>query len=285
MTPQSVSVAAFGILADSRGLGLVQFLQDRVPSWTIEAFAAATHLGDTAVLLVLASLVYLVYDRQDGAFVLGALLAGFALVVATKAWFGLARPPSAVQYVPETGYGFPSGHAVGAAVGWGAMAIVLEEFSTRRRRVAVAAFVIITVALSRVVIGVHYLVDVAVGIAVGLAVLGGSARWARRSPVTLFGAAGGLAAIAVVAASGSFASVALLGACLGAVTAWQLIEPADRPYGRNGFLGAIGGGLVVGGVGAIVAPVAAIAFAGAVAITAGVMLLPVARSAWLGSTT
>lgn len=282
MRPPSTAAVPLGLVPESRGVGLIQLLQDRLPRWAIEAFAAATHLGDAAVLLALAALVYLAYDRTDGAFVLGALFAGFALVIAAKASFGYARPPAALQYVAETGYGFPSGHAVGVTVGWGALAIVLERISSSGRRVAIAAVVIGLVALSRVVIGVHYLVDVVGGVAVGLAVLWSAGRWMRRSPLLLFGAAAGLAAIAVAVDGGSTEALALFGACLGAVVGWQLIEPADRPYGRQAVFATIVGGVFVGAVSAVVAPTAALAFGGGAVVTAGGLLLPLAGSRTIG---
>lgn len=281
MMPLPTPAGAVAVAADSRGAGLIQLLQDALPRWVMEAFAAATYLGDSAVLLALAALVYYGYERAEGAFVLGTLFAGFALVIATKAWFGLPRPPRTLQFVAETGYGFPSGHAVGVTVGWGALAIALEDLWTGRRRLSVAAIVIGTVALSRVVIGVHYLVDVVVGIGVGLVVLGASARWLRRSPVAVFGAAGGLAAISVALDGGSIQSVALFGACVGALIAWQLIEPPDRPFGRGGVLATAGAGVVIGTVTAYLAPVTALTFGAGATVTAGLLLLPAVRSVWL----
>ncbi len=278
MSPLPSPAVGFAVAAGGRGVGLVQLLQDALPRWGLKAFAAATYLGDSAVLLALGALVYYVYDRAEGAFVLATLFAGFAVLIAAKAWFGLARPPRTLQFVAESGYGFPSGHAVGVTVGWGALAIVLEELSTERRRLTVAAIVIGTVALSRVVIGVHYLVDVVVGIGLGLAVLGVSARWLRRSPVAGFGAAGGIAAGAVAVAGGSTQSVVLLGACVGAVLTWQLVEPADRPFGREGVLATAGGGVVIGTVTAFLAPVTALTFGAGATVTAGVLLLPAITS-------
>jgi membrane-associated phospholipid phosphatase len=284
MRPLPSRADGFAVAADGRGAGLVQLLQDALPRWAMEAFAAATHLGDSAVLLALAALVYYGYDRAEGAFVLATLFAGFAVLIASKAWFGLARPPGTLQYVAETGFGFPSGHAVSVTVGWGALAIVLEELSTGRRRLMVAAIVIGTVALSRVVIGVHYLVDVVVGLGLGIAVLGVSACSLRRSPVAGFGAAGGLAAVAVAVAGGSTPSVVLFGACVGAMLTWQLIEPADRPFGREGVLATAGGGVVVGAVTAFLAPVTALTFGAGAAVTAGGLLLPEITSEGLGGT-
>lgn len=282
MSQPALAVLPFDVVLQSRGVGVIPAIQEWLPPWGIEAFAAVTHLGDTAVLLALAALVYLARDRRTGAFVVGALFCGFAVTIAAKAWFGLPRPPDQLQYVSAYGLGFPSGHAVGSTVGWGAMALAFDTVSSARRRAMVAGTVVAVVSLSRVAIGVHYLVDVVAGLATGLAVLWVAARWLRDEPLGLFALAGGLATLAVAISGGAIDSVALLGACIGAVTAWQVIEPDDRPYGRHGVLASgIGGGLVVAGVGFVDLMVAA-AFGGAAVVAAGVIVAPTALERWLG---
>lgn len=278
MSPAPGATLATGIVLQGRGVGVLEALQGSLPAWLLDAFAAVTYLGDAAVLLTLAALVYLAVDRRAGAFVLGAVFAGFAVTLAAKAWFALPRPPVELQYVAETGLGFPSGHAVGATVAWGAMALVLEPVWTRRRRAVVAGVVVAAVAVSRVAIGVHYLVDVVVGVLVGLAVLGVAARWTRDEPLGLFGLAGGLAAVAVAVSGASVESVALLGACAGAVTAWQVVDPADRPFGRQGVLASGGGGILLAAGGAVIDLSTGLAFGGAALLTAGVLLVPLARA-------
>lgn len=264
-----------GIVLQSRGIGALEALQEGLPTWGIEAFTAVTHLGDTAVLLAVAALVYLLYDRRSGAFVLGVLIAGFAITVGAKAWFAWPRPPVELRYVAESGLGFPSGHAVGATVAWGAVALVLDGVWTRKHRAVAAAVVVAAVSLSRVVIGVHYLVDVVAGVAVGLVVLLVAARWGRDEPVALFGAAAGLAALAVVVSGAVVESVALLGAATGAITTWQVVEPRDRPFGQQGILAAGGGVVVLAAAVALVAPRMALAFAGSAIGMAAVLVAPV----------
>lgn len=282
MSHPALAPLPFDVVLQSRGLGVIPALQELLPPWGVGAFAAATHLGDTAVLVALAALIYLAYDREAGAFVAGVLFCGFAVTLAAKAWFGLPRPPVELQYVSAYGLGFPSGHAVGSTVGWGAMALALDTVSSARRRAMVAGTVVAAVSISRVAIGVHYLVDVVAGVAVGLAVLWVAVRWLRNEPLGLFGLAGGLATLAVAISGAAVDSVALLGACIGAVTAWQVIEPSARPYGRHGVLASgIGSGLVVAGV-AFVDPMLAAAFGGAALAAAGVIVAPVALERRLG---
>ncbi|MDZ7700941.1 MAG: hypothetical protein U5J98_02105 [Halobacteriales archaeon] len=88
----------------------------------------------------------------------------------------------------------------------------------------------------------------------------------------------------MAAAGASVESVALLGATVGgALVAWQLVEPAARPYGRQGVLAAGGTGAVVAVGAAAVDPIAAAVFAGAALASAGVLLAPVARTRRLRS--
>lgn len=277
-TPPPISSIDGGF--QGRGVGVVQALQDVLPRWGLEAFAAVTHLGDTVVLIALAILVYLAYDRRDGAFVFGVLLVGFTVTVVAKTWFGLPRPPADLQFVTESGLGFPSGHALGSTVAWGSLAVVMEEVSTARRRALGAGTIVATVSVSRVVIGVHYLVDVVVGVAAGIVILIVAIRWLRDDPLGLFGIAAALAVVAMVLSDTAVESLALLGGSVGALTGWQVVEPEARPYGRLGLLAAGGGGLVLVGALAALEPLAALTFAGAVGLTVCVFLAPIAWDRW-----
>ncbi len=71
------------------------------------------------------------------------------------------------------GLGFPSGHAMGAALFYGAIAIIAPQVIANRlvaRGIQVAAFVMMgLIALSRVRLGVHWPSDVVGGLLFGLA--------------------------------------------------------------------------------------------------------------------
>lgn len=281
MSPRVPDALASDVVLQGRGVGAIEAIRAAFPAWAIEAFAAVTHLGDAVVLVALAVVVYLAYDREAGAFVLGALLVAFGVVVALKAWFAWPRPPDDLHFVAQTGFGFPSGHALDATVGWGATALALDRLWDARRRFAVAGVVIGAVALSRVVIGVHYVADVVAGVAIGLVVLAVAARRGREAPLQLFGLAGGLAVVAVVVSGGSRESVALLGATVGAVGAWQIAAPEDRPFGRRGPLAAAGVGVAVVAGATAVDPRAALSFAIAGVTAVAILTAPAARARWL----
>ncbi|WP_338740140.1 phosphatase PAP2 family protein [Haloplanus salilacus] len=135
------------------------------PEAVVDLFDLLTRLGDPVTLLLVVAAGYLLADHLGVsstrmATALALALGGFAATLALKYAFALPRPPGA----GTDGYGFPSGHALGATVVYGGLAALFDD----RRLSAAAAALIVVVAASRVVIGVHYLVDVVVGVAVGL---------------------------------------------------------------------------------------------------------------------
>ena len=100
------------------------------------------------------------------------LRGGAALGLALKVIVGRARPvlPDPVSTAP--GMSFPSGHALGASIGCCLLLLLTLRFLPRRGRIAaiIAAAVIVgTVALARVVLGVHFVSDVLAGIMLGIA--------------------------------------------------------------------------------------------------------------------
>lgn len=202
-----------------RGIDLIQTLQHLIPASLIPLFIATTYLGSVWVILPGLFTLYWLWDAERSAVVGSAVFGGFALVVALKSVFALPRPPVAMQLIDASGYGFPSGHALDATVTYGALACVVRV-GKRWHRVFVASLVIALVALSRVVLGVHYGVDVVVGIALGIGyliivmyVLN------QRVLYTLFLAIA-VAIAGVIVTGGSWESVILLGGVVLALLGW-----------------------------------------------------------------
>ncbi len=178
-------------------------------------------------------------DRERAAFLLGCGICALALTTTLKGIFAIPRPPGAETaeragalpellrplygtLVTSDGYGFPSGHATGAALVWGGAAAALEA-GRRRARLAVGAVAIAAIGLSRVVLGVHYLVDVLAGFAVGGAALALLLRiGADRKPGRAFSLALLFGLVGTVNGF-TFDTMAVLGATLGARIAWGAI--------------------------------------------------------------
>jgi membrane-associated phospholipid phosphatase len=135
------------------------------------AFEGVTQLGSAAVLGIIGFIaaISLLLLRQ------WTLLAGWITALVgvgildsgLKAIFQRVRPKLDNPWTTETGWSFPSGHAMGTVVVYGFLAymLVLIVRRTSQRVAIVAACVIlaISVGLSRLYLGVHYFSDVLAG--------------------------------------------------------------------------------------------------------------------------
>lgn len=223
-------------LPAARGVGEMAVVET-LPAVVVALFSLLTHLGDPATLMVVVTLGYLLAARVDvvptrlaAVFALG--MGALALTVALKGTFALPRPPGATV----DGYGFPSGHAIGATVVYGGLAALLPARNRDHRvaLVAAAAVLVGVVALSRVVIGVHYVVDVVVGTVVGLTFLAVALRVGPgvRPETVSVAAVGRVFAVAVavglfaLVGAGGREAAAAVGAAVGGWGAWRLVGSA-----------------------------------------------------------
>jgi membrane-associated phospholipid phosphatase len=230
----------------TRGVGEFA-IQEFIPEWGAVAVAVLTQLGDLWFLGLLLGVLYWTRpDRQDEIAVVGAtLLTGIGLYRGFKELFALPRPnepPVATAWFPDllqplwesivapASYGFPSGHATSATIVYVGLAAVLTV-GARRRRFAVAGLLVGVVSLSRILLGVHYLVDVVAGTALGLCLVA-LGVWALQTQrlTALFALAVLAAGFAVLTSHAGFEAVLLLGATLGAFLGWQVVALArERP--------------------------------------------------------
>jgi membrane-associated phospholipid phosphatase len=183
----AVSAAAFAALAAAAlawedgaeaDVRFVRWVHRTSPGALVDLMRVLTYLGSSIVLglLALGAAVILVRTgaSRTAAFVVTAFLASEVVDQLFKAAFRRARPELEDPFVRLTTYSFPSGHAFGATATYGALVLVIAAGGSRRRRTwvaASAAVVVAIVASSRVILGVHYLLDVLAGIAGGIALL------------------------------------------------------------------------------------------------------------------
>jgi membrane-associated phospholipid phosphatase len=185
----ALSAAAFAAFAASAlawedgaeaDVRFVRWVHRSAPHALVDLMRALTYLGSGIVLGVLALAVAVVLVRRGVArtavFVMSAFVASEVVDQALKAAFRRARPGLEDPFVRLTTYSFPSGHAFAATATYGALAFVLAARSSRTRRrwiAAGAALLVAIVAASRVILGVHFLLDVLAGIAAGIGLLSG----------------------------------------------------------------------------------------------------------------
>lgn len=238
-----------------RGVGVTEAIAGSVPESLVPVLVVLTFLGSTWFMTTVGPAVYLLgperglLDRRDGARLLAVGIGALALVVLVKGLFGMPRPPESVMLIAEDGNGFPSGHATGSAAFYGGLAALLDV-GTRRRRWLAAGGLIAVVAFTRVALGVHYLVDVIAGVALGLAfvsaLLGLTRRRIGYGFVLAFLTAG--AAVALVGVS--LDPVAAFGGTTGALLGWWAVQRRGALFDSVDAATAVGVLVVAGGTAA-----------------------------------
>lgn len=217
-----------------------------LPDPVTNGFALATHLGDTAVVAGLVMGFYWLGGADDWrrrGLVVAVAVAALTLNTGLKGVLDVQRPLYAARaagdpltFAPASydGFSTPSGHAMGAAAVYGGLA-ALADIGTRRRRSLVAAVVIVAVAFSRVVIGVHYVGDAVLGVALGLGLVWVGRRLLTRgrrpvSLVFLLALAGAVLAAPLGSGTHTAASV---GTATGGLAVWELLRD-HRPDPSGG---------------------------------------------------
>jgi membrane-associated phospholipid phosphatase len=149
------------------GFQALNGLATHVPDWLL---ANLTELGNTAVLAAVAALLGRRHPQFLLAFVMAALL-GAPVINSLKGLFAVARPPAVLPaesfHLVGEAYvrgSFPSGHTF-ATFASAAVAIAFVSGPLTR---AALLFGAATIGGSRVLIGVHWPVDVCAGAAGGL---------------------------------------------------------------------------------------------------------------------
>ena len=180
-----------------RDLGITHALAPQVPEAMVPVLVAITFLGGPKVVAVASTLgtgIGIARDLVDRRTALRFLaVVGLVLGVSMVLKNGLAlpRPPSALHRIPEDGFGFPSGHAT-ASAGLAFTLAALSEAASARVRWALATAFVALIAATRVLLGVHYVLDVVVGALVGLLVV---AIGLRATAQNLTGSYGRVAAV------------------------------------------------------------------------------------------
>lgn len=140
---------------------------------------AITWMGSNTVLwtLVVAGLIVLVVRRRFRLAMFLAIAGAGALTLdpILKSLVGRLRPVVAHPVARGIGNSFPSGHALGSIVCYGALILVFLPAMPRRARktvVIVVGVLVTAIGISRIMLGVHYLSDVIGAWALGAAWLG-----------------------------------------------------------------------------------------------------------------
>lgn len=258
-----------------RAVGVTEVLSE-LPGVVVVLFAMLTQLGDFWFTFLTCGLFYWLgpwtprlgrdLTRDRTAMVIALLTGAVALVVSLKPVFALPRPPGAgtaihAELLPVAfrgvyesmatgeGYGFPSGHATVSVLVLGGFAWALRV-GTRRTRIAVSAALIGLIGLSRLVLGVHYLVDILAGFAIAGTFLALSLG-VLKTPDRVFGLAAVVAVAGLLIAGVSRDIAGALGVAVGGTVVWSLLgnsipEPTRRGVTFTSLLGLATVGTLLG---------------------------------------
>ena len=135
-------------------------------------FGLATHLGDETVVVVVICAIFWCINKQVAYRICIAFFFSGLTVLGMKICFRVDRPwvidptfkpvPSALK--GATGYSFPSGHTQSAAALFGTLGAVIKHKPAK----VLCFFIVFLVALTRLYLGVHTIIDVAASLVITL---------------------------------------------------------------------------------------------------------------------
>ncbi len=133
-----------------------------------------TNLGNPEFVVVLVTICFsllLWYKRYWAAQILFLTCLGAVILnQGLKLVFVRPRPQLWPHLIVEHTYSYPSGHALGSAVLYGFLAVLLAREYPRYRMgiYSIAILLVAAIGLSRLFLGVHYPTDIIAGYAVGI---------------------------------------------------------------------------------------------------------------------
>ncbi|MDQ6797074.1 MAG: phosphatase PAP2 family protein [Actinomycetota bacterium] len=148
----------------------------------VRALKAISLLGEPVLFYVIVTIAALWVWRHHGKrlalFLVVTTALGGLLDTAVKLAVNRSRPSLVDPVATAVGKSFPSGHAMGSTVVYGALLLVFLPLIPRRRKAAAvtaALVVVLAIGFSRLALGVHFISDVLGGYVLGLAWLTASA--------------------------------------------------------------------------------------------------------------
>ncbi len=185
----------------------------------------ASLVGKSSFYLVIGLLIYCLYNGRTGSFMVGGLGLTASTDIVLKTTLKIPRPPSHLWLMSAEGPGFPSGHAAMST----AFTVLVAYYTGDPVLAAALGIHAGAVSISRIVLNVHYPIDVFGGIVVGIL--------------------GSLAAIALYKISENIGKylvlIGLPSFIMGIISVYEVPEYIDSPLILGVSLGLIVSGLLL----------------------------------------
>lgn len=129
-----------------------------------------TMFAEDTIILLIGLAIYWCIDKKRGIAILSTVLSATIMTNGIKSIVRMPRPFTVVKGLKgnrletATGYSFPSGHSTAGSSFYGSIAVAFKKKGIS----IICAILIILIALSRMVLGVHWPLDVAGGLILGL---------------------------------------------------------------------------------------------------------------------
>lgn len=154
-------------------IDLLNKIRDSISPILDSIFEVITFIGGQEILILVIVTVYFVFSKKLGQRIAYAIFGSLLINNSLKVIIDRVRPfnnPKATYALDSsvtehaTGQSFPSGHAQNSSVAYSSIALTYKK----NYLWIISIVLIVLVALSRVLIGVHYPSDVIVGIILGI---------------------------------------------------------------------------------------------------------------------
>lgn len=146
---------------------ILEWIRSIANSGLDQFFVTFTHIGEVMFVAIAALVLisYYFYKKQHLNALTVLLLVGGSIVTNTifKLIFHRIRPDLWVDLIPETGFSFPSGHAMLSTSLLASIVIILWNKPYKWLILCIATILAVIVGVSRLYIGAHYPSDIIAG--------------------------------------------------------------------------------------------------------------------------
>lgn len=156
--------AAYELASETRAKGATELFT----FFTI----VGTPVGLGAIVAIAGGILIWRKHPRWAAYLVITALGGALINLQLKHYFERDRPDLSAALRHASGYSFPSGHAMGSTVVFGALGYLAARGIRERRRrsvvFAILASLIAAICASRIYLGVHWISDIGAGVAAGI---------------------------------------------------------------------------------------------------------------------
>lgn len=157
---------------DSYIYNLIISIKSNEITWLMKFFT--TFCSTLILILITIGTLLIIKDKKHGLYIGLNLLCVYFLNTAIK--YIVQRPrPIGYRLIHETGFSFPSGHAMVSIAFYGYILYLLMKLNKKKSYKITIAFIFISlillIGISRIYLGVHFASDVLAGLALGNAYL------------------------------------------------------------------------------------------------------------------